>query len=79
MPVSSIGSKSLTAVKDLIPESRLVVIGDFFVSDPVVSEGDDVYEINLTDNDLKNCNHHQMEPWMWPDTEIMFLKSIAGK
>lgn len=79
MSVGNVCSNSLTAVKDLIPESRLVVIGDFFVSDPVVSEGNDVYEINLTDNDIRTYNHHQMEPWMLPDTEIMFLKCIAGK
>lgn len=79
MAVGGIGDKLLTAVKDIIPESRLVTIGDFFVSEPVVSEGDDVYEINLTNNNLKPRNYYQMEPWMLPDTEIMFLKCIAGK
>lgn len=72
--------ESLTAVKDLIPESRLAATGDFFVSSPVVCNGDDVYEVNLTNIDLKDRNDlHKMEPWMLPDTEIMFLRCIAGE
>ncbi|CAH1725338.1 unnamed protein product [Aphis gossypii] len=70
-------------VKDLIPESRLAVVaGDYFVSDPVVYDGDDVYEVNLTPDNLINrqaCPRiSNLETWMLPDIEYMFLRCIAG-
>jgi len=71
------------SVKDLIPESRLAVVaGDFFVSDPVVYDGDDVFEVNLTPDDRAGrqarLRFSDMETWMLPDTEFMFLRCIAG-
>jgi len=70
-------------VKDLIPESRLAVVaGDLFVSDPVVYNGDDVYEVNLTPDDRTDrqarSRFSNMETWMLPDTEYMFLRCITG-
>ncbi|XP_060836122.1 alpha-protein kinase 1-like [Rhopalosiphum padi] len=70
-------------VKDLIPESRLAVVaGDFFVSDPVVYDGDDVYEVDLTPENRINrqaCRRFSnVETWMLPDTEYLFLRCIAG-
>jgi len=71
------------SVKDLIPESRLAVVaGDFFVSDPVVYDGDDVFEVNLTPDDRAGRQARlrlsDTETWMLPDTEYMFLRCIAG-
>ncbi|CAI6351821.1 unnamed protein product [Macrosiphum euphorbiae] len=71
------------SVKDLIPESRLAVVaGDFFVSDPVVYDGDDVFEVNLTPDDRAGrqarLRFSDTETWMLPDTEYMFLRCIAG-
>ncbi|XP_025197274.1 putative uncharacterized protein DDB_G0274435 [Melanaphis sacchari] len=71
-------------VKDLIPESQLAIVaGDSFVSDPVVYDGDDVYEVNLTrDNriDRQTCRRFSnSETWMLLDTEYLFLRCIAGE
>ncbi|KAL5242946.1 hypothetical protein ACI65C_010356 [Semiaphis heraclei] len=76
-------SAGQVSVKDLIPESRLAVVaGDFFVSDPVVYDGDDVYEVNLMTDDRAHrqarIRFSDMETWMLPDTEYMFLRCIAG-
>lgn len=76
-------SAGQVSVKDLIPESRLAVVaGDFFVSDPVVYDGDDVYEVNLMTDDRAHrqarIQFSDMETWMLPDTEYMFLRCIAG-
>lgn len=78
---SGCSEKRQVSVKDLIPESRLAVVaGDFFVSDPVVYDGDDVYEVNLTPDDRQQTHLRcsDMETWMLPDTEYMFLRCIAG-
>lgn len=78
-------------VKDVIPKSRLAVIGNFYTSEPTVCEGDDVYEVNLTtDNGSNNCSRGadqrrirqnrsaNLETWMLPDIEYAFLRFIVG-
>lgn len=73
------------SIKDLIPGSRLAVLGsDLYASDPTVSEGDDVYEVNLTGDggdDVNGRHHRPVEPaetWTSPEIERAFLRCIMG-
>lgn len=80
--------RRLWNVKHVIPGSRLAAVGDFYVFDPAVCEGDDVYELSLTrdDNgDVKVTDRRsrrqetKSETWMLRDTEFMFLECIVGE
>lgn len=79
-------NKSPLSIKDLIPGSRLAaLVGDsLYASEPMVCEGDDAYEVNLTtevDGDHR-LNRQTVigraEEWMSPDTEHKFLEYIMG-
>lgn len=76
-------------IKVLIPGSRLAAVaGHLYTSNPVVSDGDNVYEVNLSGNGhtadqqvRRNGNGFavKMEAWMLLDTERAFLRYIAGE
>lgn len=75
--------KSPIRLRDLIPNSMLATLnGDFVVSDPAVCEGDDVYEVRATI--FANYRGDGFaapesdESWMLPETELEFLRYIAG-
>lgn len=55
-------------VRNLIPASRLASIGDFDASEPAVCDGDDVYELNLTGD---NLSYDDL------DIEYAFLRCIV--
>lgn len=69
---------------DLIPGSLLASVhGDLLVSDPAVRDGDDVYEVNATVLGRDRVGGFDatepLESWMLPETELEFLRCIAGR
>lgn len=75
------GQRSMT-IKEVIPKSRLASIGGHLVSDPkVCDDGDDVHEVNFTDDDVSGDlgGLIKMESWMLQETEHAFLKYIVGE
>ncbi|XP_025414800.1 uncharacterized protein LOC112686634 isoform X2 [Sipha flava] len=73
-----------TRLRDLIPGSRLAtMLGDLRVPVSAVCDGDDTYEVNATvlgtDRAGRFDATESLEPWMLPETELEFLRCVAGR